>query len=52
MAEKRTYYCLRCQHRFESDHRQGEVVERSCPKCGSNAVRAETNASARTREAS
>jgi len=38
----KTFYCLRCQHRFPMDHDPKEVVERSCPRCGSNSVRLET----------
>ena len=44
MSEKQ-FYCLRCQHRFVAEHNPRQVVERSCPKCGSNSVRAETKAS-------
>ena len=35
------------QHRFEADYERGAVVERSCPNCGSNGVRLETEAAAR-----
>jgi len=45
--EKKTFYCLRCQHRHEAHHEKGSVVERSCPNCGSNSVRLETEAAAR-----
>jgi predicted nucleic acid-binding Zn-ribbon protein len=38
----KTFYCLRCQHRFAMGHDPKEVVERSCPRCGSNSVRLET----------
>lgn len=38
----KTFYCLRCQHRFAMGHDPKEVVERSCPQCGSNSVRLET----------
>jgi Zn finger protein HypA/HybF involved in hydrogenase expression len=47
MVEKKGFYCLRCQHRFEADYERGAVVERSCPNCGSNGVRLETEAAAR-----
>jgi len=43
---KKTFYCLRCQARFEGEHVPMQVVERTCPKCGSNSVRAETPISA------
>ena len=49
MSEKKKFYCLRCQHRFEADYERGAVVERSCPSCGSNGVRLETAAAARAR---
>lgn len=39
MAEVRPFYCLRCQHRFTAAYDAKVVVERSCPKCGSNSVR-------------
>ena len=39
---KKTFYCLRCQHRFPLEHERGVTVERTCPKCGSNSVRLET----------
>ena len=42
MAETKTFYCLRCQHRFPMEHDKKQVVERSCPACGSNSVRLET----------
>lgn len=44
MGEMKTFYCLRCQHRFQVDHDPKKVVERACPKCGSNSVRAESAA--------
>jgi predicted nucleic acid-binding Zn-ribbon protein len=46
MGETKTFYCLRCQHRFPVVSEPREVVERACPKCGSNSVRAETAVSA------
>jgi predicted nucleic acid-binding Zn-ribbon protein len=48
----KTYYCLRCQHRFAMGHDPKEVVERSCPQCGSNSVRLETPQAAASRAAS
>ena len=46
MAEMKEFYCLRCQARFPMEHDPAKVVERSCPKCGSNSVRLETPAAA------
>lgn len=46
MLPKKTFYCLRCQHRFETGYDPKLVVERSCPRCGSNSVRLETPAAA------
>ncbi len=51
MAELKRFYCLRCQHRFDVEVDPKRSVERSCPGCGSNSVRAETAASAARREA-
>ena len=51
MATEKTFYCLRCQHRFDAQHDPKMVVERSCPKCGSNSVRLETPAAVKQREA-
>jgi predicted nucleic acid-binding Zn-ribbon protein len=51
MSEIRRFYCLRCQHRFDVDFDPKRTVERSCPKCGSNSVRAETPAAAARHEA-
>lgn len=45
----KTFYCLRCQHRFAMGHDPKEVVERSCPRCGSNSVRLETPQAAASR---
>ena len=50
MPETRTYYCLRCQARFPMNYERNVVVERTCPKCGSNSVRAETPAAATARK--
>ncbi len=38
-TERKTFHCLRCQHRFLVDYDKNAVVERACPKCGSNSVR-------------
>ena len=46
MSEMKRFYCLRCQHRFDVDFDPKKNVERSCPSCGSNSVRAETAAAA------
>jgi predicted nucleic acid-binding Zn-ribbon protein len=40
MIERRTFECLRCDHHYEGDYDPKQVVERTCPKCGSNSVRA------------
>ena len=49
MAETKTFYCLRCEHRFPMDYDKKQVVERSCPSCGSNSVRLETPKAAAAR---
>ncbi|MGB5294060.1 MAG: hypothetical protein WBP34_03820 [Thermoanaerobaculia bacterium] len=49
--QNKTFYCLRCQHRFAMGHDPKEVVERSCPQCGSNSVRLETPQAAASRAA-
>ncbi|MFQ5599696.1 MAG: hypothetical protein ACE5G2_03990 [Candidatus Krumholzibacteriia bacterium] len=41
MTEKKMFQCLRCDHRFVAEYDRKQVVERSCPKCGSNSVRPE-----------
>ncbi len=46
MSDMKKFYCLRCQHRFDVDFDPKKSVERSCPACGSNSVRAETAAAA------
>ncbi len=46
MSESKRFYCLRCQNRFDADFDPKKNVERSCPACGSNSVRAETPAAA------
>lgn len=46
MSDTKKFYCLRCQHRFNVDFDPKKTVERSCPNCGSNSVRAETPAAA------
>ena len=38
MAETKTFYCLRCQHRFPMEYDKKQVVERSCPSCGSTSA--------------
>lgn len=48
-VQTRTFYCLRCQHRFLAQHDPKIVVEKSCPECGSNSVRMETPAAAARR---
>lgn len=47
--QRKTFYCLRCDQRFPVDYESKEVVERSCPNCGSNSVRLETAAAAARR---
>ncbi|MGD8377670.1 MAG: hypothetical protein PVF68_16170 [Acidobacteriota bacterium] len=39
MSSRREFECLRCDHRFPVDYDPKAIVERSCPKCGSNSVR-------------
>jgi predicted nucleic acid-binding Zn-ribbon protein len=39
MTEKKPFECLRCEHRYVADYDRKKVVERTCPKCGSNSVR-------------
>jgi len=46
VSQSKTFYCLRCQHRFPLTCDPKQVVERSCPKCGSNSVRLETETAA------
>lgn len=50
MSERKKFYCLRCQHRFDVEVDPKRTVERSCPLCASNSVRAETAASAAARQ--
>jgi len=38
-ATVKPFYCLRCTHHYRTEYKKGVVVERSCPKCGSNSVR-------------
>lgn len=49
-TEIKTFYCLRCQHRFLIDYDKDAVVERNCPKCTSNSVRLETDAAKAARQ--
>ena len=49
MSERTTFYCLRCGHRFPGEWAKGEAKERSCPACGSNSVRRETETAAAAR---
>ena len=49
MMTNKTFYCLRCQHRFVAEHDPKTVIERSCPACGSNSVRVETPAAVRAK---
>lgn len=51
MSDRKRFYCLRCQHRFDADFDAKKTVERTCPRCGSNSVRAETPAAAARYEA-
>ena len=40
MEETRRFRCLRCGHEFTAvDTKDGEAVERTCPRCRSNSVR-------------
>jgi len=39
MAETAKFKCLRCNHEYEDKYTPKVVVERTCPKCGSNSVR-------------
>lgn len=50
--QQKKFYCLRCAHRFLVDVDPKEVVERSCPQCGSNSVRIETAMAAAGRPSS
>jgi hypothetical protein len=50
MSEPKPFYCLRCQHRFAAEVVPRQVVERTCPACGSNSVRQETPISAAARD--
>lgn len=46
MSEKKRFYCLRCQRRFDTEYDAKTTVERTCPACGSNSVRPESPAAA------
>jgi Zn finger protein HypA/HybF involved in hydrogenase expression len=50
VSQQATFYCLRCTSRFPMSFDPKQVVERSCPKCGSNSVRLETPAAAASHE--
>ena len=40
MEVQRKFRCLRCGHEFTATHtKDGELVERTCPKCRSNSIR-------------
>jgi DNA-directed RNA polymerase subunit RPC12/RpoP len=40
MEEERRFRCMRCGHEFTALHRKnGELVERTCPRCRSNSIR-------------
>jgi len=40
MEEERRFQCLRCGLEFTAVHRKdGEPVERVCPRCRSNSIR-------------
>lgn len=40
MEEKVQFRCMRCGHEFVAVHRKdGDLVERICPKCRSNSIR-------------
>ena len=51
MSQEATFYCLRCTSRFPMISDAKQVVERTCPKCGSNSVRLETPVAAANYEA-
>ena len=44
MADKE-FYCMRCEARFMLPVIPRVTLERTCPKCGSNSVRQETEKS-------
>ncbi len=40
MEVKREFRCMRCGNEFTAvDTKDGELVERMCPKCRSNSIR-------------
>ncbi|MCK4304802.1 MAG: zinc ribbon domain-containing protein [Candidatus Eisenbacteria sp.] len=40
MEIQREFRCMRCGHEFTAVHtKDGELVERTCPKCRSNSIR-------------
>jgi hypothetical protein len=40
MPEERTLKCLRCNHEYKGLYDKVTPIERTCPKCRSNSVRA------------
>ncbi len=40
MAEERPMICLRCGHEHTGPYDKNDPIERTCPKCRSNSVRA------------
>ena len=40
MEVQRKFRCMRCGNEFTATHtKDGELVERTCPKCRSNSIR-------------
>ena len=39
MAESAYFKCLRCGYDYVGEYTPKVVVEKACPKCGSNSVR-------------
>ena len=40
MAEEREMKCLRCGHTYRGPYDRDTPIERTCPKCKSNSLRA------------
>jgi predicted nucleic acid-binding Zn-ribbon protein len=40
MAEERQMKCLRCGHEYKGPYDKDVPIERTCPNCRSNSVRA------------